>query len=113
MSIQERLELLLNGDVISQKAASITSKAADRLPKNASTDHVTMLITHLATALTRIERGEELDKPAPALVKEVEAMSIKPEIQDELVWIEEQVGSNLPEEERIFLKIHYATLFNQ
>lgn len=116
-SIKERLNILIQGNVVTKEAALVAEEAVSRLmnmtEKKLSQNKIEMLVTHLATALTRIRSGEELEAPPQALVEEVESSVHMENASKELDWIEHTWGSELPAEERSFLSIHYVSIFQE
>lgn len=115
-TINERLNILEEGKVISPEAALIAEKAVQRLISK-STDlpqnKLEMLVTHLATALTRMSRGEKIDQPAEVLVSEVDKNEHVQSALDEIKWVETVWGEKLPPAEIAFLKIHYVSIFQE
>lgn len=90
-AMKERMEMLLNADVISQYAYNVTMLATNMLEKewliDIQTDQVQMAMTHFARAIDRIQLGndisEGLDNDILAEIKEdecyplIEAMNKK------------------------------------
>lgn len=113
VQVQERLKILLEGDVISKEASEIAVEAADRLGAQAPQAQLDMLITHLATALTRLERGEELEAPPESMFKEVEQSVYLRNAKEEIRWLEDRLGGVLPEKEQKFLQLHYVSNFQE
>ncbi|QQK74657.1 PRD domain-containing protein [Salicibibacter cibarius] len=111
--VHERLRILLEGDVITKEASEIAAEAVDRLGIHAPQPQIDMLVTHLATALTRMERGEALEAPPEEMFKEVEHSSHIKDANEEISWVEGRFGQSLPEEEQKFLKIHYVSIFQE
>ncbi|WP_347548625.1 PRD domain-containing protein [Pseudalkalibacillus hwajinpoensis] len=116
-TIKERLEILKAGDVISADASVIAEKAVQRLTRQAGStlpqNKVEMLVTHLATALTRISRGEIIDSPPDQLVVEVEKSDQINEAVKEITWVQSMWNEKIPESELSFLKIHYVSIFQE
>lgn len=116
VTINERLSILKEGNVISHEAALLAEKAVQRLTSRAndlSQNKLDMLVTHLATALTRMSRGEAVDHPPELLLAEVDNSEHVPLALKEIRWIESVWESNLPESEIAFLKIHYVSIFQE
>ncbi|SDI75091.1 PRD domain-containing protein [Natribacillus halophilus] len=113
VQVQERLQILLEGDVITSKASEMAAEAADRMGDQAPQAQLDMLITHLATALTRMERGEELEPPPEVLFNEVAQSPYLSNAKEEISWLEDRLGKTLPEEEQKFLQIHYVSIFQE
>ncbi|QDI90401.1 PRD domain-containing protein [Salicibibacter halophilus] len=113
VQVQERLKILLEANVITKEASKIAAEAADRLGAQAPQAPLDMLITHLATALTRLERGEELEAPPESMFKEVQQSVYLQNAMEEIRWVENRLGSILPEKEQKFLQLHYVSNFQQ
>ncbi|PLR77061.1 PRD domain-containing protein [Bacillus sp. V3-13] len=114
--LNERLELLLSGGVITAEAAAITGKAFENLGSMMNKTAILqseMLFTHLASALTRLERGEKIEGPPEALLNEVSRTGFTEKIEKEIEFIERQFGNALPVEEKNYLHLHYASVFQQ
>jgi hypothetical protein len=112
-ALDERLKVLIEGGVVIPKAADIAKNAVKRLKDIYGflpEDRVSVFVTHLATALTRLERKETVGAPPPELLKEVEATPFIKEALLEIDWIEHEWGTELPVEEKQFLSIHYVSL---
>jgi transcriptional antiterminator len=111
--LKQRLDILLTSLVVSTKAADITTLAFMHLSsilKKDTIDQAEMLFTHLPTALTRIEKGEQVEAPHPSLLEEVKqspqaALAIK-----EIDFVQQQWKKQLPQEEIDFLLIHYTNV---
>jgi hypothetical protein len=106
----QRLDLLEDSGQISASARAATLRfvaaAEDAFGVAIDEANGAMLVTHLAMAVTRTERGEPLDAAPPAaLVDEVAAH------QAELAFVRSQLaGLGLPESEEIFMAAHVCTL---
>ncbi|PLR86551.1 PRD domain-containing protein [Bacillus canaveralius] len=114
--LNERLELLLTGGVITAEAAAITEKAFENLGSMMNKTAILqseMLFTHLASALTRLARGEMIEGPPEALLNEVSRTGFNEKIEKEIEFIETQFGNALPVEEKNYLHLHYASVFQQ
>jgi transcriptional antiterminator len=114
--LKERLQILAENNVISFRAAELTTQAFTHLQQLLNTDDIQnseMLFTHLPTALTRIERGEEIGAPMPEILTEIKASKYYSEVVQQLDFIEGLYGSNLPMEEQDYLMIHYTNVYQQ
>lgn len=110
-----RLQLLIEKGIISTPAYSVAletfEQVMDLVNKN-DIDHSEMLFTHLPMALTRIEKGEQVEKPTAELMAEIE-QSIHYELaKRQITFIEDKWGNSIPEGEREYLYMHYVTVFN-
>ena len=112
----DRLELL-------EGSAQITSRARRRTLAFVETaeavfgvglgeGNAAMLVTHLAIALTRSERGTPLTEPAPAgLVAEVDAHERERAfVKEQLDAAGRELGVMLPSSEYVFVAAHLCTI---
>lgn len=114
--LDERLKILVEGEVVIPKAAEIAKKAVERLESIHGVlpeDKVNMLVTHLASALTRLDRGETVEAPPEVLLREVGTSPFIREASLEIEWIEHEWGIALPVEEKQFLSVHYVSVLQE
>lgn len=116
-TIKERLEILKAGDVISEEASTIAEEAIQRLSshvqKTLPQNKVEMLVTHLASALTRISRGDSIDAPPEELLSEIEKSDQINIANREITWIQSNWEDQIPLAEIAFLRIHYVSIFQE
>lgn len=111
--LQERMDILLSSSVVSTIAADITTLAFMHLQSHLKKDAIEgaeMLFTHLPTALTRIENGEQVEAPHPALLDEVKQSPEASAAMKEIGFVQQQWKNQLPQEEIDFLLIHYTNV---
>jgi hypothetical protein len=111
--LKERMDILLSSSVVSTKAADITTLAFMHLHSHLNKDAIEgaeMLFTHLPTALTRIENGEQVEAPHPALLDEVKQSPEASIAMKEIDFVQQQWKKQLPQEEIDFLLIHYTNV---
>ncbi|WP_370223667.1 PRD domain-containing protein [Cytobacillus sp.] len=111
--LKERMEILLSSSVVSTKAADITTLAFMHLQSHLKKDAIAgaeMLFTHLPTALARIEKGEQVEAPHPALLDEVKQSPEASIAMKEIDFVQQQWKNQLPPEEIDFLLIHYTNV---
>ncbi|KYD19121.1 hypothetical protein B4119_1378 [Parageobacillus caldoxylosilyticus] len=72
-----------------------------------------MLITHLAMAVTRIERNETVYSPPDIIMNEVYLSSHFPAAVEKVAMIEKWMNGNFPEEERKFLYMHFVNVLSK
>ncbi|URM33346.1 PRD domain-containing protein [Cytobacillus firmus] len=111
--LKERMDIFVSSSVVSTKAADITTLAFMNLQshlKKDAIDRAEMLFTHLPTALTRIEKGEQVEAPHPALLEEVKQSPEASTALKEIDFIQQQWKNQLPQEEIDFLLIHYTNV---
>jgi transcriptional antiterminator len=108
-TLYERLELLRTSNAITEKAKTISEKTIQQFVNEENVNQYTMLITHLAIAITRIERNESLYSPPDAIMNEVYSSSKFPEAVERVAEIEKWLNEEFPEEERKFLYMHFVS----
>ena len=114
--LKERLTILAENNVISFRSADLAAKAFEQLQQvlhKEEIDSSEMLFTHLPTAITRIERGEDIGAPMPEILTEIKASKFYPEVVQQVEFIESLHGFKLPKEEWDYLLIHYTNVFQQ
>ena len=113
-ALNQRLEILLNSGVISQRLSDYCKTAVKLLIKQkpeADGDRAAMFITHLAMAGQRILEGKE-EKPLDGQILE----SVKQEpaysrALDFLTYMLNQTDLEFPDTEKDFLTVHLCNLF--
>ena len=113
-ALNQRLEILLNSGVISQRISDYCKTAVKLLIKQkpeADGDRAAMFITHLAMAGQRILDGKE-EKPLDGQILE----SVKQEpayskALDFLTYMLNQTDLEFPDTEKDFLTVHLCNLF--
>ena len=113
-ALNQRLEILLNSGVISQRISDYCKTAVKLLIKQkpeADGDRAAMFITHLAMAGQRILEGKE-EKPLDGQILE----SVKQEpaysrALDFLTYMLNQTDLEFPDTEKEFLTDHLCNLF--
>ncbi|GGE55320.1 hypothetical protein GCM10011391_37930 [Pullulanibacillus camelliae] len=114
IELDERLALLQETEVITDKAVTVTVRTFERLARLLAKEDIVqgeMLFTHLSSAITRLERGEEIVGPSPEVLQQVKAAGYSDRTECEIAFIEQQYGNPLPDEEKNYLHLHYATVF--
>ena len=113
-ALNQRLEILLNSGVISQRISDYCKTAVKLLIKQkpeADGDRAAMFITHLAMAGQRILEGKEetpLDGQILESVKQEPAYS---KALDFLTYMLNQTDLEFPDTEKDFLTVHLCNLF--
>ena len=113
-ALNQRLEILLNSGVISQRISDYCKTAVKLLIKQkpeADGDRAAMFITHLDMAGQRILEGKE-EKPLDGQILE----SVKQEpayskALDFLTYMLNQTDLEFPDTEKDFLTVHLCNLF--
>jgi transcriptional regulatory protein LevR len=111
-ALETRLQILRSADSITDQAETICKKTINKFVTQENENKYTMLITHLAMAVTRMERSEELYPPPEEIMNEIYSSSCIEEADLRVKWIEREMGSSLPKEEREFLLMHFVTVLS-
>lgn len=112
----QRLQILLEQNVITNEAYSVAEKAFTHFTAIVGKDEIEqaeMLFTHLPMALTRIENGEEVEKPAAEIMKEIEQSSHFELAKQQVGFVQELWNKALPQGEIEYLYMHYVTVLNE
>ncbi|MBA4493218.1 PRD domain-containing protein [Paenactinomyces guangxiensis] len=113
--LEQRLEILVHGGVVSAEAARVTLTACDRL-QNKSTrtlnlEKLQMLATHLATALTRISRKDGLTTGLTAeSLAELRCSPCMEAAEEEIDWLSQTWNDSIPDVEKEYLRLHYVSI---
>ncbi|WP_191555858.1 PRD domain-containing protein [Metabacillus idriensis] len=105
----ERLELLKSADAITENAHFICHKTINAYVTETEAANYQMLITHLAMAVTRVERKEPLNGPPSSIMEEIYNSPNLEEAQRRVKWIENECSITIPKEEKEFLYMHFVT----
>ncbi|WP_077300621.1 PRD domain-containing protein [Virgibacillus pantothenticus] len=114
-NLQDRLQILLLGKVISKDTFYLTLRAFQRLLKELRMKHLEqaeMLFTHLPSALERIKEGEELDLPVVEAMDDVKNSPYYLLAKQQVSLLEEEWGGTLPQQEKDFLYIHFINVIS-
>lgn len=112
-----RLELLENSGEID----SYTRKAVIGFTKNiekkysieVKEENGVMLVTHLAMALSRIKKGEEIESIDEEIFKEVKTTKMYKELPEYYKLLEEQLDIFIPQNEKDYIALHVCTLIEK
>ncbi|GIO26956.1 PRD domain-containing protein [Ornithinibacillus bavariensis] len=111
----QRLQLLLEENIITNEAHTVAEKVFKNfiaVVGKEEVDHAEMLFTHLPMALTRIQNGEEVEKPSALIMKEIEESSHISCVKEQVAFIESLWNKPLPQGEKEYLYMHYVTVLN-
>jgi transcriptional regulatory protein LevR len=116
MELADRLELMRSGGVISPGvealALRVISRFGERWRISLNEENGSRMMTHLAMALMRIERGEEIKGPETGALEEFRDLEVFPlslEILDDLIaW----VPMRLPEPEKEYMIINICLILD-
>lgn len=112
-SLKERLEILQTTDTITPHANEIVNQMIEKYVTKENAEQYTMLTTHLAMAITRIDRQEPLSAPPEIVMNEVYESPYLHEAEMRVAWIEELLNQKLPIEEKQFLLMHFVTVLTK
>ncbi|GGM38570.1 hypothetical protein GCM10011351_25860 [Paraliobacillus quinghaiensis] len=111
--LEQRLDLLKQGEMISDQSYKITKAAFTETMNVLKVDdikHGEMLFTHLPMSLTRIEKGEEVGNPPSEVLEQIAQSSHYPLAKKLTAFIEELWTKSLPQGEKDFLYMHFANV---
>lgn len=111
--LMARLDLLYSTSTITDRAKLVSTNVIERYVAETEGEKYTMLITHLAMAITRIDRNEELSSPPETIMAEIRSSENTLEALARIHWIEEVLGEALPIEEKEYLLLHFVTVLNR
>ncbi|WLR55383.1 PRD domain-containing protein [Mesobacillus subterraneus] len=114
--LKERLKILAENNVISYRSSDLARQAFTQLQQVLHIEDIQaseMLFTHLPSAITRIERGEEIGAPMPEILAEIKTSKYYQDAMQQTKFIEKLHGYKLPQEEWDYLLIHYTNVFQQ
>lgn len=116
-NLAERLSILKASGQISEQAAASVRYFVGLLEEKYSValteEKGAMLVTHLALALTRIEKGEDIQELAPDLLAEVKESSYYAELEPLLTALEQQSKLKITPAEQGYLALHLATALTE
>ncbi len=114
MNLKDRLDILKVAGSIDdetyEKVISVIEKVLTNWEIELTEENGAMLITHLATALTRIKKGDSvnpLDESILSELKEYEKYSLAEEIYEDVILDENLVIS---ENEKQYIMMHLCSL---
>ncbi|CAG9621174.1 PRD domain-containing protein [Sutcliffiella rhizosphaerae] len=110
--LKERVEILLETDTITPRATDISLKTVDAFVESGQEEIYQMLITHLAMAITRMDRKDEMSAPPDFVMQEVFQSPYFQEAVKRVEWIEQQLSEPFPKEEKDFLHMHFVSVLS-
>lgn len=112
-----RLELLENsGEIdsnIRNAVVSFIKNIEDKYSIEVVEENGAMLVTHLAMALSRIKKGEEIDGVDEETFEEVKEMKVYDELPKFYKLMEEQLDIFIPQAEKDYIALHVCTLIKK
>lgn len=116
MDLTLRLNILKDSGQISEKTYNkileVIKQLKEKRDIELTEENGAMFITHLSSALTRIENGDLVNKIEEIIFEEIRKdnnYNTAVEITDEM----ETIIGKLPKEERDFIEMHICTLLNK
>lgn len=106
--LRERLDILFSTSTITPSAMKLCEATIEKFIHSENEKDYRKLITHLAMAITRVEREEELTAPPEEIMQEIRQSSHFPQAVENVKWIESQTDIALPDEERQYLIMHFV-----
>lgn len=114
MELDGRLEILRDGKVISAKVDALVRRAISRLRDRwgiiLTEENGERMVTHLAMAMARIERGEKIAAPEGVLLDEFRDMDCFPRTVEIVEDVAAFAPLELPAAERDYLVIYMCLL---
>lgn len=107
-ALRERLDILFTTNTITPSAMKLCEATISKFINADNEKQYTKLITHLAMAVTRIEREEELIAPPEDIMEEIRLSPHFSQAVENVKWIESQMSTMLPNEERQYLIMHFV-----
>lgn len=113
-ALRERLDILRGAGEISSDIKDTVIEFAQSFEKKYSMamteENASMLITHIAMALARIKRGEDINEMDEAALDEISQSKICNELPAFYQIMEEKLHIKLPKSEKGFIALHACTL---
>lgn len=116
-ALELRLKLLEEaGEIDSDISKAVTNFVKDVEKKfsiEISEDNGAMLVSHLAMALSRIRKGEEVEGIDEEAFKEVRDRAAYNELGIFYKTLEEQLNISIPDSEKDYIALHVCTLIDK
>ncbi len=110
----ERLDILKEAGEISNEIRAAVTEFAKSFEKKYSLtmteENASMLITHLAMALARIKRGEEVNAMDELTMDEIKQTVIYSELPEFYRMIEDKLQIGLPDSEKGYIALHACAI---
>lgn len=116
VALKERLEILNGAGEISDEIMDVVTEFVQNFEEKYSfeitEENGAMLITHLAMALARIKRGEEINEMDELALKEIKETPTYNELPEFYKEIEDKLKIKIPDSEKGFIAVHACTLIS-
>lgn len=110
----QRLEILKNAEQVTEKMTEAIVKFGKAVEKGLgielTEDNAAMLVMHFAVALSRIEKGELVNKMEEIIIDELKQTKGYPMLPSYLKVIEEYMGYKIPDVEFDYIAAHFCLL---
>lgn len=112
--LKQRIQILLENNVIDDTVATFTKQITDHLLQNYEiNEEATGFITHLAMATQRIINDQVVEAMDDAIYEEVRKSAGYDKAQRVMSYIEQQQVVSYPESEMQYLMLHLSNMFQE
>lgn len=115
--LKQRLDILeMAGEIteaIKNTVISFSESLEEKYSITMDEENGAMLVTHLAMALARIKKGEEVNEMDDFALEEVKQSKIYNELPKFYKAIEKKLDIEIPESEKGFIALHSIVLVNK
>lgn len=115
--IQQRLAILEAGDQLDANIKQVVIDGIklieDKFDILINEENGSMLVTHLAMALMRIKRGEDVEGLSEVALEEVRSQPHYDWCLEFCQWLEEQANLDIPEGEKGYIALHICSLLKE
>ena len=112
--LRERLDILKEAGEISEEIGDTVTEFVQSFEQKYSLtmteDNAAMLITHLAMALARIKKGEEINEIDEQIMDEIRQSNIYGELPGFYRTIEDRLQIELPDSEKGYIALHACAI---
>ncbi|HYE82760.1 MAG TPA: PRD domain-containing protein [Clostridia bacterium] len=113
-TLRERLDILKEAGEISDGVREAVMEFAESFENKYSLtmteENASMLITHLAMALARIQKNEEIGGMDESAMEEIRQSSIYSELPEFYKRLEDKLDIKLPESEKGYIALHACAI---
>lgn len=115
--LKQRLDILEASDVISPQVRDAVLDFAQEFEKEYSLvlteKNASMLITHLAMALTRIRNGEKVNEIDKFVLDEAKQNKLYNELPKFYKRLEEKLNIKIPDSEKGYIAVHACAIISK
>ena len=117
MAFDERLGILRSGNVISEEIENLVRRVVSRLEEHwqlsLTEENGSRMVTHLAMALMRISRGEEIKPPEDNALEEFSGLDVFELSMEIMNDLEDWTPMNLPKAEKDYMVVNICLLLDK